>query len=504
MAHCPTDARAPLAWRLALAAASAAIALLAPLAIALHAPLERLLTHTVGVFIVLGELLEKGVLYPPRPSLDLVYSAFYHPLGFAPIALLPGEGLGKVFWLRVLVGAETIGCLACVVLLARRSLRGVLALQPALWALATVPVAFALVGMRDDPRATLFGLLAVLAFLRGGRLAPLWATALLVLAFFTKATAPFAPGLALFFEASRRGGLRQGLALLAAAAGGVAVLVAVLQWGLGCDFLHNGLYYAIIDPAKEPRTAAQALAALGNDLVRNPSTTPVPGVLPVLLATSTALVAARAWRRRLDVFDVLVLGHWVKTLLAYRSIGTELNHLLDLSLAAALHLGVRLGGRLGIRAALVILGGVVVLGWPVRRILLPPPGIKPLTEGHVATVAAGLRGLPRVRTLCEEPLIAWEAGLRPLVTDPLLTFATLKRFPDIRETWFGPPDRPGALQRILLMRDPRPGVDPNYPHPGAWYGPIHFDREFLEELRAHWRVLLATDGVVVLVRKDGG
>ena len=41
------------------------------------------------------------------------------------------------------------------------------------------------------------------------------------------------------------------------------------------------------------------------------------------------------------------------------------------------------------------------------------------------------------------------------------------------------------------------------PDPTAWYGPIHFDRQFLDEVRAKWRVMADTDGVTAMLRKNG-
>jgi len=75
--------------RLALGLQAAVVAafVVAAVSVWAHVGSAHGLTHTVGVFVVLAELLRDGVLYP-APTADLVYSVFYHPLAFAPVALL--------------------------------------------------------------------------------------------------------------------------------------------------------------------------------------------------------------------------------------------------------------------------------------------------------------------------------------------------------------------------------------------------------------------------------
>ncbi|MDP6930832.1 MAG: hypothetical protein QF412_14130 [Planctomycetota bacterium] len=462
----------------------------------LHWDLQRGFTHTVGVFIVLAELLRDGVFYPASPSENLVYSAFYHPLAFAPLSLLPGSGLGMAPALRMMVAGETLACLALTAwILARSGRRGALSWQPALWALCTFPLTFSLLGMRDDPRACLFSLLAIIAHLHGGKKAPFVSGGLLVLAFMTKATAPLVPGIALSITSYRRGGWSELRRFWVACVAGVAGSIAFLQWGIGCDFLGNGLYYAVFNPAKEPRSWAVTFEMLGNDL-----TTAGDRALLVLLGVSSVLALARAVRRKFDLWDLLILFGWLKTILVYRSVGTELNHLLDVTLYACLHLGFRLGPVLNPAMAFPLLALMIGVGTPLQ--LLPDATARrsTLRNGHIAQAAELLRKLPAAPTLCEEPLLAWTAGTRPLVTDPLLTFGTLARYPEIRNRWFGPSDQPGALQRIILMRNPLPGA---LPDPTTWYGPIHFDRQFLDEVRAKWRVMADTDGVTAMLRKNG-
>ncbi len=528
-----------------------AIALLPPLALALHAHSARGFTHTVGVFVVLAELLRDGVFYPHAPSVDLVYSAFYHPLAFAPLALLPGRGVDLLPALRLLVGGELCLCLCrCAALARAHGLRGVDAWQPAVWALCTVPVGFGLLGMRDDPRATLFALLAVALhpLRRGGtELAAL----ALVAAFFTKATAPLAPGLALAVMSWRRGGSGEVARLVAVSALAAAAVIAWLEWGARADFVGNGLYYALVHAPKEPRAWTEAFAALGRDLTWDLS-------LPLLLGASLAAVVVQCARRRVGVLELLVLGAWMKTLVAYRSVGTELNHLLDLTLYACLQLAVCVGalgafgggarggavgrsgagvgavdaGAVGVGAvgagavASAAVGAAAVGAGAMRRrsrllpfaapafllalafaswprpftTLLPLDNSPSLAVSHVATKAEVLRGYLRqrpLRVLCEEPLIAWEAGAKPLITDPLLTFGTLESWPEIRAAWFTPGD-PAALDMLLLMRNPFA----TEPDPAEWYGPIHFDAAFLDEVRANWQVV-ATDGQATVLARKG-
>lgn len=464
--------------------------------LALHVDSARLLTHTVGVFALLGELLREGVLYPPEPTSDLVYSVFYHPLAFAPYALLPGAGLDLVAGMRVLVGCELLLCLGLLVWLAPAPGGG--RALPAAWALCTVPVCFALVGMRDDPRGALFALLALAVYSgEGGRgTHPVLAGVLLALTFFVKATAAFAPGLALLFAALRapRGvGRRPAWPLLAAAAGGVVAGTVFLQWGLGCDFLGNGLHYVFVDPAREPRTWTETFAALGRDLTAELA-------LPALAAVSAAACAHRLATGRFDRYDVLVAATWLKTIVTYRSHGTDLNHLLEPALYCTLHVCRAFAIWLTPVRRLCVLAVLAGLGQPWRH-LIPESGTPTLREGPLALAAAGLKSQAPVSTLCEEPFLGWLSGSRPLVTDPFLTFAALRDHPEIRARWFGPADHPAAVQRLVLMHDPFTTDPQRAAWVEHWYRHLHFDTEFLHMVRSRWRAVVVTDTATVLVRR---
>jgi hypothetical protein len=495
-------------WSRVLFSLVAGAAFLAAIwALTAHVDRARLVTHTVGVFALLAELLRNGVLYPPAPTTDLVYSVFYHPLAFAPYAMLPGAGLDLFPAMRVLVGVETLACLVVLAWLAGTERadtgRGAVRWLAALCALCTLPVCFALVGMRDDPRAALFALCALLVY--GGRngepARPLLAALCLTLAFFVKATAPLAPGFALLVAAlgaPRARRTRTALMLLAGSALCTAAGIAFLQWGLGCDFLGNGLYYLLVEPARAARAWPEALRALARDLCAWQGGVGQPRdlALPALLLASTILGVVRVVRRKADRYDALIFAVWLKTIVTYRSWGTDLNHLLDLALFAALHVVHTTAAWLTPARALCVFLITLGLGQPWRRLVLPA-GTPALGDSLLAAAAAGLRAQPLMPTLCEEPFLAWLSGSRPLVTDPFLTFAALRRAPHIKERWFGPPDHPEAVHRLVLMHDPMSN-DPWVEH---WYRHLHFDAEFLAMVRQHWRTVLVTDTATVLVRK---
>ncbi len=481
----------------------AGLALLGAIVVlSLHVDRARLLTHVVGIFALLAELLRHGVLYPAEPTTDLVYSIFYHPLAFAPYALLPGSGLDLIAGMRVVVGVETLLCLLLVAWLARSTL-GAACWSPCLWAMCTLPVGFALIGMRDDPRATMFGLLALIGYGGAtGRRPRAWlAAAMLTLAFFVKATAPLAPGAALLWAALREGHARPARAatlLLGGCALLTAAGIAFLQLGLGCDFLGNGLTYLLVEPARDPRTWSETWIALCGDLCAwHAGAQPLDLALPAILIASTSALALRLLRRQCDRYDVLVIAVWLKTIVTYRSWGTDLNHLLDLTLFAALHGSRALAPWMTPGRGLCLFAIALGLGQPWRR-LVPEAGTPTLAQSPLAAAAAGLRSQRSMPTLCEEPLLAWLSDSRPLVTDPFLTFAALRRAPEIRATWFGPAEHPAAVQRLVLMHNPL-ADDPHVEH---WYRHLNFDAEFLAMVRRDWRAVLITDTATVLLRKQ--
>jgi hypothetical protein len=478
-----------------LAALTALVLVLAAAGVLRQAGSERAVTHVVGVFVTLSQLLREGTFYPHSPTPDLVYATFYQPLSFAPLALLPGKGLEQVPALRVLVGAELLLCLVLLATTLRTiGLRGALAWQPALWALCASAVSFSWIGMRDDPRGTLLALVALWLGVRGGThwtwLAPL----LLTLAFLVKLTAPLAAGAALLFLAwqrERRDVLRFALTILFL----VAASYAFFHLVLGADLLGNGLRWTLLEQPRAPRSLPATFGTLAQDLARDP-------VTPLLLLPATLLSLRSLLRRRADWLDVLLLAALVKTLLVYRSEGSDLNHFLDLDLFAAARLGKSAAAWLDARRALEVLAllaavqiasDLVPLGTSLRRVLWPPASeLVPLADSRVARTVAALRSQPPARTLCEDPLIALELGSKPLVVDPLLGLAGLRAEPALRAKWFDPQD-PLALQRIVLLHDPFA--------PGSWYPRVSYDQEFVDELRARWHVAATSGDATVLVRK---
>jgi hypothetical protein len=357
----------------------------------------------------------------------------------------------------------------------------------------TAPVTFCALAMRDDPRGTWLGMLAVLAHLRGGKGAVPAAAVCLALAFFTKLTAPVAPFLAIAFDLARSG---RGALLRFAAATALATLLpfAILQWGLGVDLLDNGIRLALLEPTFQPRDVLHTTWRLLRDVVAWPEL--AFGLAP-LAAASLGLLAARLWRGRCDLADALALAAFAKAWVAYRNPGADYNHLFDQALFVALHVAVRSAPWLRQDLALTALLVLLALGRPWEQLL--GPSRPPLRLAPAARVARALAALPRVPTLVEDPLVQLEAGTTPLVTDGGVLFGRLRREPEIRARWFGPVTDPKALRRIVLLMDP---FEESAEHPGAyWYGVVNYDRAFHEELRANWRVVAKTDAATVLERK---
>ena len=218
-----------------------------------------------------------------------------------------------------------------------------------------------------------------------------------------------------------------------------------------------------------------------------------------LITVSTVALGVQLARRRLDAFDILVVGTWLKTLVVYRHPGTDLNHLFDLILALTLHCSVRTARLETPLRSLLWLLLLYGLGRP-HELVLAGRGAPALAQSPAAQVAAALRAAPASGpTLAEDPLVALEADLVPRVPDPSSVDPLLRRNPGITATWFGDKGNPGALQRIVLMRDPFERGKMG--DPADWYGVVAFGPGFLPELRAHWGVVLRSDAACVLERR---
>jgi len=448
------------------------------------------LDHNVGVYVTLAELARQGVVYPREQSPDLVYCTLYQPLAFLPYAVLPGGGLSLVPSIRALVRIEVAACLGgVVVLLRRQGAAWPAALGGAVLVACTLPVSAAMLKCVDDPRGTLLAMAAVAAFFGGGSgLHPGRAAPLFVLAFLTKLTAPCAAGVAALAAAVRR---RQGKAaalLLLWCAGGAAFAYGVAHLALGWDLAGNGLRYALFD-AKPGRSLALQTTHFARDLVCDP-------VTAVVLLGGGTLALVRAWRVRPTVVDVWLLAALARAFLEYRSHGTELNHLFEPCLLGGVVVVQAVAtAATGWRVAMAVAVAALV-GRPALRI--PCGDHTPLQESQVATAARVLQALrPAAPTLCEDPLLAWVAGQRPLLTDPFLAGQVLARHPEIRETWFAAGAAPGALARLVLIANP----EREDGAADAWYGDLHFDARFLADVRRLFEVVAPSDYGVVLRRR---
>ena len=473
---------------LTVRATCAALVALALIAVALHVDSSRLLSHVNGIHLLLADLLTKGTFYPEVPTTEIAYGTFYQPLAFAPLSLLPGEGLEKVRGMRLLCAGDVLLALGLLAGLAPRGRLG----WPVALALCTAPVGFCMLAMRDDPRGVWLGLLAVLAHLHSGRLRTPIAALCLALAFFTKITAPFAPFCAIAFDLARHG---RGPAVRFVAATAIATLVpfAILQWGFRVDLLDNGIRLAVLEPAYTQRDFAHTTWRMLRDVLALQEL--AFGLAP-LAAASLALLVLRALRRHFDLVDALALAGFTKAWLAYRNPGADYNHLFDLALFVSLHVAVRGAAFWNAQTMALALLALLALDRPWEMLL--GGDRPPLANAPAALAARDLAALPKVPTLVEDPLVQLLAGSSPRVPDCGVVLGRLRRHPQVRQAWFGDPTGAGALERMVLLFDP---FEDSAEHPGPyWYGVVNFDRTFYEELSAHWHVVRKTAYAAVLER----
>ncbi len=444
--------------------------------------------HTVGVYVLLAELARQGVVYPPLQTTDLVYCTLYQPLAFLPYALLPGSGLDLIVSMRVLVRIEVVLSLVGVVWLLRRCGASAVAAWTSVGVLLCAsPVSAALLLCIDDPRGGLLAMAAFLVFVgRRGVLHPFRAAPVLVLAFLTKLTAPCAVGVAALALCCQLRRPRALVALLGASALGTLASYLLAHGPLGWDLAGNGLRYALFD-AKPGRPIGLHVTRFIGDLVCDP-------VTALLLFGGAAATALRILRHTWDALDVWFLVALLRAFVEYGSHGTELNHLLEPCLLGAVSL-VRSVRDRHAWLALAVLPAAFLSGRPVLRLPLGDPS--PLSVAPITAAVAALRAQPPAKTLCEEPLLGWLSGSRPLVTDPFLVSRVFARHPEIRDAWFSAKDDPRALQRLVLMTNP----DSPDGRAERWYGALHFDAQFLADVRRLFVVVAPSDFGTVLQRK---
>jgi hypothetical protein len=446
------------------------------------------LDHNVGVYVCLAELARQGVVYPATATTDLLYCTLYQPLAFLPYALLPGSGLELIPWMRALIRVEALLGIAGVLLLLRRC--GVdrvgMALAVGLL-LGALPVASTMLTTGDDPRAGLFALLAWFVFAgRDGHLHPWRAAPLFAAALFTKLTAPLAAGIAALVAAGQARQPRAAVALLLGCALWAAAGYALAHGVLGWDLAGNGLRYAVLDP-KPGRPLSDQVGCFLRDVVADP-------VTAVLLLGGTAAAAWRLARRRADALDAWFAAAVARAFAEYHSHGTELNHLLEPTLLGSVAVVRTLAPRLRPWHALLAVPAALLLGRPVLRLPCGDPG--PIAGSAVAGMAALLRAQPPRPTLCEDPLLAWLSGSRPLVVDPFLAALAWRKHPEVRAAWFGAAGEPATVQRLVLLLDPE--HDPRATHA---YTHLHFDAEFLATVRRQFRVVVPSDFGTLLERR---
>ena len=267
----------------------------------------------------------------------------------------------------------------------------------------------------------------------------------------------------------------------------------ILQFGLGIDLLGNGVRYALLEPAFQPRGLAKTARELMKDLSAHKEC--AFGLVPLAMLSALG-VLRQCIARKLDTLDVLVLATWLKSFVAYLNPGADYNHLFDLSLFSALHANARFASWLTPGRVLWALALLFALDRPYELLLQAP---RPsLSEAPALRVARALSSLPKVPTLCEDALVALEAKLVPLVPDAGLVSAVWHRAPELRRRWFGPRDAPGSLQRIVLMHDPFDAKQPELAR--HWYSVVNYDQEFFTELESRWKVVMVSPDATVLER----
>jgi hypothetical protein len=288
------------------------------------------INHIAGIWMALAQYLNEGIFYPPLYDNGYYAGTRYMPVVFCLIALL-GRLLGNY-----LLASKTVALLAVIGLIAATwaIVWRITKRWPEALSLAAVVVAFP-EGLRAallphaDALSVLLSIAGLLAVVKTPRFNLLGSAAILFgLAFATKFSSIAAPAAAVAFLLGKRDWKAAGIVAVVTGTLAIATLV-VLQMASEGRFGQNfqALGGGSMNLASIRNGPARFLAAVQ---ISSSIGFVAPFVLPLGLLTM-----AQNWRSGgLTLWDWYFLMAMAATLLIFTSPGTDINHLLEVEVAA--------------------------------------------------------------------------------------------------------------------------------------------------------------------------
>jgi hypothetical protein len=438
---------------------------------------DAYLDHIPGVMIAMAYDLVHGVFYRPLIG-PLGYGGTrYFPLHFVLQAAMMKLGGGPIATgYLITLGGFVLLFSGTYALLRRYGTSPWLAACAPILLLCSASAQDGLVRMRSDilPAAlVVWGLAACAGPLPSSRWI-LVAAFLFTLAFSAKVTSVYGLGVAFLFLLLT-GKRRRAWLLAALGASGMALVLLAMQ------IASHGRALEIM------RACASAGAGTAS-ILRAPmrfgvlATTVDVGGLPFLVL---ALAALLSWQRKFwkDIPPLFFICSGVTVVIIFGSPGTDINHFIDLQVAAIVLFTVWIQQAAGpaLRFGLAALATAAVLAFfPVWNQIRRGQDTFPRRQ-EFSVALRYIANDPRP-VLSENPLIPILAGRSPFVLDPFMFSVVRRNDPDFaRELWIML-DRKQFGTVILL-------VNPQGEWGKTWYSQEHFGPGFAEEVLANYELV---------------
>ena len=459
-------------WKSALILFGALLTLITGCKIALAIAQDLELSHVSGAWIAIAQDFSEGVLYRPLYSDELgTGGTRYMPLFAVLLGWLiqvTGMPLASGYLLSV---ASSLLLLVCVFALLRilgLSTSLAFVLSALLSAARCIQLGFE--GIRGDTLPLVFTILGLVIYLRQARYGAISAAILFSLAFATKLTAVSGPA-ALFcwllFQKRPQAALQ--VALLTAA--GYAAVLAIL-------YLSTSGYFFEIFRMCSVESGADWLARAPVRFTVKLMNRDVVCAHLFFIAVIAGVFQFNKVAMTLPASFLLIT--LLSQLVIFADPGIDLNHLVDLAVAAVLLIGTAIRPlNLAQMRSTTIVYIIIASIFSLYTSLKVKEGIekKPGPWAYPAELVDIIRDESGI-IISENPVLPIKAGRRPFVLDPYMLRVVMSKDPDIRDAICRRLEQQ-EFAALIFMYDPDVDVD--------WYEQTHFGPQFMQTAFANYQ-----------------